>query len=71
VRLDIGDGAETIWVVWAQYSDRSDDPELIAAYLHEPQAISLKDLIDRTGPVKSVKVTPVPLAPLLKARSEP
>lgn len=50
---------QTIWIVWAQYHDKSNDPVMLTAFAHEKAAIKMKEMIDKANPSMGVYVTEI------------
>lgn len=51
----------TIYIVWAQYSDKSNDPQLIQAFKNRNAAICLMRMIEKASPSMSVNLSEVQL----------
>lgn len=50
-----------MFVMWAQYSDRSDDPVFLGVYYAAEKAEAVRLLIEQASPGKNVKVSAVPI----------
>lgn len=48
-----------IWIVWAQYYDKSNEPEFLAAFVNEREASNLISIIEKTSPAMQVSKSEV------------
>lgn len=51
----------TIYVVWAQHSDKSNDPQLIQAFRDRNAAIRLMRMIEKASPSMNLNLSEVQL----------